>query len=103
MGARIRRMLPVRYLHGALVAPQQGKSDTPRACAVAYHAAVRQGLLFVLPKPLPPALLPSGTANDSLVEALTEAVAAEARIPLVPELEETDGNWISQVWQVADD
>ncbi|GIL72273.1 hypothetical protein Vretimale_426 [Volvox reticuliferus] len=82
------------------VVPQQGKTDTPRACAVAYHAAERQGLLFVLPKPLPPALLPNGAANASLEEALIEAVAEEARIPLVPELDEVDGKWVCQdVWR----
>ncbi|GLI64211.1 hypothetical protein VaNZ11_007404, partial [Volvox africanus] len=78
------------------VVPQQGKTDTPRACAVAYHAAERQGLLFVLPKPLPPALLPNGDANASLGEALMEAVAEEARIPLVPELDERDCKWVCQ-------
>ncbi|GLC61279.1 hypothetical protein PLESTB_001739000 [Pleodorina starrii] len=79
------------------VVPQQGKSDSPRACATAYPAAERQGLLFVLPRPLPPALQPSGAANSGqLAEALAEAAAAESRIPLVPELEEPGGKWVSQ-------
>ncbi|EFJ51773.1 hypothetical protein VOLCADRAFT_87282 [Volvox carteri f. nagariensis] len=82
------------------VVPQQGKSDTPRACAVAFHAAERQGLMFVLPRPLPSALLPNGAANGCLGEALAEAVAEETRIPLVPELDEPNGKWIAQdVWR----
>ncbi|KAG2491183.1 hypothetical protein HYH03_010394 [Edaphochlamys debaryana] len=82
------------------VVPQQGKRDTPRACATAYHAAERQGLLFVLPKPLPPALLTKGGTNPDLAAALAMAVAEEARIPLVPELEEPGGKWLSQdVWR----
>ncbi|KAG2449650.1 hypothetical protein HYH02_005182 [Chlamydomonas schloesseri] len=82
------------------VIPQQGKSDTPRACATGYHCAVRQGLLFVLPKPLPPALRPSGGANEELAAALAAVAEEESRIPLVSELDEPGGKWLSQdVWR----
>ncbi|GFR45544.1 hypothetical protein Agub_g6937, partial [Astrephomene gubernaculifera] len=88
--------------------PQQGRYDTPRACATAYPAAERQGLLFVLPKPLPPPLRlaasaggSGGAPNADLAAALAEAAEAEARIPLVTELEEPGGGgWVAQdVWR----
>ncbi|KAG2428715.1 hypothetical protein HXX76_011419 [Chlamydomonas incerta] len=82
------------------VIPQQGKCDTPRACATGYHCAVRQGLLFVLPKPLPPALRPSGGTNEELAAALAAVAEEESRIPLVSELDEPGGKWLSQdVWR----
>ncbi len=59
--------------------------------------AAPQGLLFVLPRPLPTALLPGGAANADFATALSAAVAEEGRIPLVPELEEPGGKWLSQV------
>ena len=74
------------------ILPRVGLGDAlpPRAA----HPAP-QGLLFVKPTALPAALLPSGAPNGALDTRLAEAVAQEARIALVPELEEE--GWIPQV------
>jgi phenylpropionate dioxygenase-like ring-hydroxylating dioxygenase large terminal subunit len=58
--------------------PKQGAdAANPRACATAFPCAVRQGLLFVRPKPL------------------SEAAADESTIPIVDEFEDTE--WVTQV------
>ncbi len=54
-----------------------------------------QGLLYVLPRPLPPALGPGGSANGDLGEALAAATEAEARIPLIEEIDQP--GWVVQV------
>lgn len=66
-------------------------ASTPRACATHFPAAVRQGLLFVRPTALP-------HAHDAHAHtaAVAEAVADEARIPTIPELD-TDEGWNCQV------
>lgn len=58
--------------------PQGGDPSAPRACAAAFPAAVRQGLLFVRPK-----TLAQGGAPD------------EALVPVVEEFDSQDG-WVRQ-------
>jgi hypothetical protein len=60
--------------------PQGGDAASPRACATAFPAAARQGLLFVRPKP---ERGPGGAPAD------------EGAIPIVAELE--DPQWVAQV------
>jgi len=58
--------------------PQGADASNPRACATAFPCAVRQGLLFVRPKPVTGA-----------------SPADESTIPIVDELE--DPEWVTQV------
>jgi hypothetical protein len=59
---------------------QGADAANPRACATAFPCAVRQGLLFVRPKPL------------------SEAAADESTIPIVDEFE--DPEWVTQVCEL---
>eukprot|EP00877_Chromochloris_zofingiensis_P009457 jgi/Chrzof1/4765/Cz14g25130.t1_PAO4[v5.2] len=80
------------------VIPQGGNNDSPRACATAYPCAVRQGLLFVKPKPLPNPIISSKSAaavnGSGSSTSLLPAVADESDIPIVEELE--DPNCVAQ-------
>ncbi|KAG1675233.1 hypothetical protein FOA52_016264 [Chlamydomonas sp. UWO 241] len=64
--------------------PQGADNISPRACAVAFPAEVRQGLLFVWPQPLPRAL--GGTGGG--------APPDPSLIVTVPELDNPD--WVPQ-------
>mmetsp|Transcript_4547 Transcript_4547/g.11259 ORF Transcript_4547/g.11259 Transcript_4547/m.11259 type:complete len:613 (-) Transcript_4547:2242-4080(-) len=60
--------------------PQGGNASSRRACVTAYPCAVRQGLLWVQPRPLPAGSDPATAQVDT------------AAIPIVPELE--DPAWV---------
>lgn len=66
-----------------------GDCSNARACAVAYPCAVRQGLLWVRPTPLPSPLV--GDSGAAAAQQLLDT----SDIPIVPELEEE--GWASQV------
>jgi hypothetical protein len=74
-------LLPRARLQGA-------DCNTPRACAVAYPCAVRQGLLFVQPTALPNVLSSDWGAAAAAVDT--------SDIPIVEELEQGQG-WIASV------